>query len=147
MTSAATDPLRPNGLPFEIPFIESLGVVFHEAAPGHSLLTLDSERRHQNSFGVVHGGVVLTLMDVAMAMAARSAPDAHGGEARGMVTIEMKTSFLQPTQGRVEVRGVLVHRTPTMALCEAFIDDAQGKPVARASGTFKTIRPRDLGAS
>lgn len=145
--ASSTSTLRPNGLPFEIPFIESLGVVFHEAPLGQSQLSLDSERRHQNSFGVVHGGVVLSLMDVAMAMAARSVPDAAGGQARGMVTIEMKTSFLQPAQGRVEVRGQLVHRTPTMAFCEAFIDDPQGRPVARASGTFKYIRPRDLGSS
>jgi uncharacterized protein (TIGR00369 family) len=130
--------------PIDIPFVDDLGAQYHERPLGEALIVLDSERRHTNSFGVVHGGVVLTLMDVAMAMAARSMPDEAGAQARGMVTIEMKTSFMQPARGRLEAYGTLIHRTPTMAFCEAQIQDAEGKPIAKASGTFKYIRHRDL---
>ena len=64
---------------------------------------------------------------------------------QGVVTIEMKTSFLQPGQGRLAGHGRCVHRTRTMAFCEADVVDAAGRLVARASGTFKYLRLRKAG--
>jgi uncharacterized protein (TIGR00369 family) len=74
----------------------------------------------------------MTLMDVAMAHAARSVePD------MGCVTIEMKTSFMQPAVGRLEAVATLLHRTATMAFTEAKVFDAKGRLCVHASGTFK----------
>jgi acyl-CoA thioesterase len=48
---------------------------------------LQLHARHLNSWNVAHGGVIMTLLDVAMAVAGRSLdPSAGGG-----VTVEMKT--------------------------------------------------------
>ncbi len=80
----------------------------------------------------------MAVLDVAMAVAARSLePDG-----RGVVTIEMKTSFIQagPPEGRVVATGVCVHRTTSLAFCEAEIRDDRDRIVARASGTFKLLR-------
>ena len=75
-----------NGFGFEIPFVLSLGIELHEFADGASLLRFAPEACHLNSFDVVHGGALMTLLDVTLATAARSvAPD------NGIVTIEMKS--------------------------------------------------------
>ncbi|ODV41694.1 phenylacetic acid degradation protein [Cupriavidus sp. UYMMa02A] len=129
-----------------IPFLADLGVTCTMAEGGRCEITLPIEKRHQNSWDMAHGGVIMTLLDVAMAIAGRSS-DADG---RGVVTIEMKSSFMAPGRGHLTARGTTVHRTTTMVFCEAEIVDTDGKIVARGSGTFKYIRrmpPQRAGAT
>ncbi|GJG98279.1 PaaI family thioesterase [Cupriavidus pauculus] len=133
--------------PHSIPFLTDLGVVFNYMEGGRSEIELDLQKRHQNSWDMAHGGVIMTLLDVAMAIAGRSS-DADG---RGVVTIEMKTSFMSPGRGKLTARGQTVHRTTTMVFCEGEIVDADGKVVSKASGTFKYIKrmppKRETGAA
>lgn len=130
----------PLAFPARVPFVESLGVELHAMGHGLAELRLAPTDRHLNSFDVVHGGVIMTLLDVTMAMAARSihADQPHYGP--GVVTIEMKTSFMRPGQGALRAEGRLLHRTATMAFCEASVLDADGKLVAHATGTFKYLK-------
>jgi uncharacterized protein (TIGR00369 family) len=121
-----------------IPFVKDLGLELVSGAGGRSRVELEVLPRHLNSWGGMHGGVTMTVLDVAMAVAARSLePDG-----KGVLTIEMKTSFIQagPPQGRVVAIGVCVHRSTGMAFCEAEMRDDQDRMVARASGTFKFLR-------
>ncbi len=83
----------------------------------------------------------MTLLDVAMATAARSVQNDMG-----VVTIEMKTSFMQPARpGKLSGKGHLMHRTATMAFTEATIFDEQGRACAHATGTFKYVRRLPVG--
>ena len=77
----------------------------------------------------------MTLLDVTMATAARSVDPGMG-----VVTIEMKTSFMQAARGPLIGKGRLMHRTRSMAFTEATIFDAQGRACAHATGTFKYVQ-------
>ncbi len=122
------------GFGVEIPFVNLLGFELTHFDNGHSELTFSPRPEHHNSFAVVHGGVIMTLLDVAMATAARSlAPD------HGIVTIEMKTSFMRPALGPLKAKGHLLHRTKTMAFVEAQVLDEQQQLCATATGTFKYV--------
>ncbi len=138
--------------PVTIPFLHWLGVEMVEHSAGRATLELATEAHHRNSFGVAHGGVLMTLLDVAMAMAGRSLAHPEAGEIgvsgteQGMVTIEMKTTFMQPAHGKLVASGHCLHRTVSMAFCEADIHDERGHLVARGSGTFKYMRQRKIGA-
>ena len=55
----------------EIPFIKDLGIEFVSADNGRAVVALDLAPRHLNSWSVAHGGVLMTLLDVAMATAVR----------------------------------------------------------------------------
>ena len=78
----------------EIPFVTHLGFELIRFEGGESTLEFSARPEHQNSFGVTHGGAIMTLLDVTMATAARSvAPE------MGVVTIEMKTTFMKPAPG------------------------------------------------
>jgi uncharacterized protein (TIGR00369 family) len=65
----------------------------------------------------------------------------------GVVTIEMKTTFMQPARGRLSGKGRLMHRTPTMAFTEATIFDGEGRACAHATGTFKYVKRLPTNAS
>jgi len=123
-----------------IPFVQHLGFQLRRMEDGESVLEYEPKPEHLNSFGVTHGGAVMTLMDVTMAVAARSVE-----RDMGVVTIEMKTSFMQPSRGRLTGKGRLVHRTATLAFTEAFLLDEKGRTCAHATGTFKYVPRLPVG--
>ena len=126
----------------EIPFVTLLGFELVRFEGGQSEILYTPTPEHLNSFQVTHGGASMTLLDVTMATAARSvAPD------MGVVTIEMKTSFLQPARGPLRGVGQLLHRTKSMAFTEGRILDAEGRVCAHATGTFKYMRREPAAGS
>jgi uncharacterized protein (TIGR00369 family) len=126
-----------------IPFVHHLGFELVRMEGGESQLDFEPRPEHMNSFEVAHGGAVMTLLDVAMAVAARSVVDVE----TGVVTIEMKTTFMRPCTGKLEGKGRLMHRTKSMAFTEATVYDAAGRACAHATGTFKYVQRRAAAIS
>ena len=130
----------------DIPLLDHLKFRYlpagEEGRDGH--LVLQVSREHLNGWNNAHGGVLMSLLDVAMALACSHADE----QGRGCVTVEMKTSFLRPggDVGEVlETFGGVRHRTRSIAFCEAEVRNAAGETVATASGTFKyQNKPRPL---
>jgi acyl-CoA thioesterase len=124
----------------DIPFVKDLGVEFLAADAGRATIALQLQARHLNSWNVAHGGVVMTLLDVAMAVAGRSLDPLAGGG----ITVEMKTSFVQPglAGSRLTASAHAFHRSSTMAFCEGEVHDETGRLIARSMGTFRYIRQR-----
>jgi len=125
-----------------IPFVEHLGFSLERFEGGQSELHFAPRAEHMNSFAVTHGGACMTLLDVTMAAAARSVR-----AEMGVVTIEMKTSFMQPARGALVGRGRLMHASATMAFTEGTIYDEEGRACAHATGTFKYVKRLPVGAT
>jgi acyl-CoA thioesterase len=124
--------------PLDNPFLKYLGVEFVEMGDGAAELALDLQPHHMNSWQVTHGGVSMTMLDVVMALAGRTLYP----QAEAAVTVEMKTSFLQPggqAGGRIVATGRAFHRSTTMCFCEAELWHGD-KLVAKALGTFKYMK-------
>ena len=121
--------------PVDIPFIKDLGAELISSENGRAVVALDLAPRHLNSWQVAHGGVLMTLLDVAMAAAGRSLDPAAGGG----VTVEMKTTFVQPAKGgtRLLAAGHAYHRSGTMSFCEGEVRDMDDRLIAKAMGIFK----------
>ena len=122
-----------------IPFIDLLGITLERFEGGESTLHFAPRPEHCNSFGVAHGGSLMTFLDATMAIAARSV-----NVDSGVITIEMKTSFMRPApvvkSGEHLVgKGRLLHRTRSMACVEGRIHDPAGQWCATATGTFKYV--------
>jgi uncharacterized protein (TIGR00369 family) len=124
----------------DIPFVHHLGFELILFEGGYSEIHFEARPEHLNSFHVTHGGACMTLLDVAMAVASRSVD-----KEMGVVTIEMKTSFMQPARGKLSGKGRLMHRTGTMAFTEATIFDSAGRACAHATGTFKYVKRLPIG--
>lgn len=126
--------------PLTIPFVEQLGLELHRFENGHAEIQVDLETAHLNSWEVAHGGVLMTMLDVAMAHAARSMNAKEPDHGPGVVTVEMKTSFMRPAEGRLTAKAVVLHRSTTMAFCEGSVFDEDHHLCAHATGTFKYLR-------
>jgi acyl-CoA thioesterase len=129
--------------PLDVPFLSHIGAEFLGMENGRAEIALNLQTHHMNSWQVAHGGVTMTLLDVVMSMAGRSLdPSARGG-----VTVEMKTSFLQPAGmpgERIIAKGKAFHRSTTMVFCDGEIWNGD-KLVAKAMGTFKYLKRLDAG--
>lgn len=130
-----------DGPSIESPFVDMLGVQLVTAKDGKSEILLPLDERHMNTCSIAHGGVTMTLADVALAMAARSLTD----DGVGVVTVEMKVNFMQPGRGELRAYGRVMHRSTTMAYCEGEVRDSEGHFVAKALGTFKYMKRLAVG--
>ncbi len=132
----AANQLANLGEELNVPFLKLLGVRFLSAEMGKGEILLALKPEHTNTWEVAHGGVLLTLMDVAMAVAARSADPGD----RSVVTIELKNNFMQAATGILRVRADTVRHTATMAFCEAKLYNDQGDVCCMSTGTFKYLK-------
>jgi uncharacterized protein (TIGR00369 family) len=98
--------------------------------------------------GIVHGGILATLLDSASASAAITTLPADGW----CTTLQMNVQYLRAVRmGETEMfaEGVVGHQTRRMASTEARIEDADGQVYARATGTIligdKPLTPKARG--
>jgi uncharacterized protein (TIGR00369 family) len=100
---------------------------------GQCVVRLALREHHFNRGGVVHGGVTATLLDSCMGGAVVSllAP----GEWTG--TAQLDVQYLRWAQGgELLAEARVVKRGRALAFVEGVVRDAQGKEVARATGTW-----------
>lgn len=137
MSSTAQDQEPRTAYPFlPIPFLELLGVQRESVANGKARLTLELQPQLRNLYDGFHGGVLMTLLDVAMASAAVSRADFKNT----VVTVDISVSFLAPASGTVVAEAEATGGGKSMCFCEGRVLDSSGKMVARALGTFKYLK-------
>lgn len=115
------------------PFDEFLGFTYERVSANRVNVRLPLQPLHFNSLGVVHGGVISTLVDVAMSNLVPSEAD---GVQRA-VTIDLHTTFVQAAAGThliAEAHVTRAGKTLLYADCQVYDDTRQ--LVARATGTF-----------
>jgi uncharacterized protein (TIGR00369 family) len=119
----------------QVPFTRMLQMRREFSEGGKARLCIDAREELGNVIGAIHGGVVITLIDVAMASAAVS----HCNFERTAVTLNLNTSFLEPGRGSLTADSELVSCDDQVAWCKAVVTDADGRVVARGQGTFRYL--------
>ena len=126
--------------PTQVPFADFIGLSLVRMAGGEAELTVVMKPELLNTWQVAHGGVTMTLLDVTMAHAARSLNMKGSDKGPGVVTVEMKTTFMRPGEGDLTCRARVLHRSSTMAYTEGSVYSTNGLLCAHATGTFKYLR-------
>lgn len=140
MTQKPTDSGTPDRKPFEltVPFGRMLGLQGLHREPGHVILGLDLHDQLCNRGGYAHGGVVMTMLDVAMSIAARnSSPDVTD-----VLTIEMKINMIATGRGTLRAEALVTKAGKSIAFMEGSVFDGHGHIVARAIGTWRLRRAK-----
>jgi uncharacterized protein (TIGR00369 family) len=106
-----------------------------DAARGESAAEVTFEERFQGWAGIVHGGLVATVLDEAMIYAA-------GAKGLKTVTGEMTVRYIKPVSTGVAytLKGRFIEDKGKIVLAESELVDAQGTQVARASGKLFKVR-------
>ena len=117
----------------QIPFVDFCGIEALDVAEGRTRLRLVLRPEHANNLGIAHGGVLCTLLDVALGTAARL----RAG--RPVVTLDLQARFLNPARGELVAEGRVTRAGRAVIFCEAEIRDAAGTLVASAAGLLKPV--------
>ncbi|ACL55231.1 PaaI family thioesterase [Methylobacterium nodulans] len=121
----------------EIPFARLCGVEALRFENGRTHLRLVLGPEHANNLGIAHGGVLCTLLDIAMGTVARLTAG------RPVVTLDMQTRFLSPGRGVLLAEGRVVRAGQSILFCDAEVRGEAGTLVASASGVFKPTGLRE----
>lgn len=102
-------------------------------ADGRSRFELLVGPQHLNPYGVVHGGVIYSLVDFAMGGALTS----RLGPGERCATLEIKINYVVPvSDGQLAAEARVVERTKRIGVLEARVEGGRGELVALATGTF-----------
>jgi acyl-CoA thioesterase len=131
-------PHRP--LPATSPFADWLGIALETLGDGHVVMRMQPREETRNRRGVVHGGVLASLLDSAMARAARTVEGVSelGG------TTDLHVQFLRPALGELRAEAWVRHAGGTLAFCHAELRDASGTLVCTGSASLR-LRRRPCG--
>lgn len=123
----------------DIGFRKWLGIEYEVMEDGHAVISLAVTDEMRNQRGVVQGGVIASVIDVAMGTAA--AGGNYDTRKRPLATLELKVNYLAAATGdRLTAKADVVRagsRT-IVVRCDVFRGD--GELCATGLGTFITRR-------
>jgi len=125
----------------KIPFVAHLKILTEALGEGTAKLSIPIEKHLTNSLGTVHGGVIMSLLDVALCTAARTLHP----ESIGVVTIDLSTSFIGGGSGeKLLAEARVLKDARSMSFVEAEARNADGSLVAKAIATVR-VRHKEKG--
>ena len=118
------------------PFQHFVGIEVLKLGEGNSVLQLELKEHHFNLYGIPHGGVHATLLDIAMRTAA-SFPDSSGREVDS-VTLNLSIDYIAPPSSRIlTAKGKVTKKGNSIAYCTAEIFDEDKTLIASGRSIFK----------
>ncbi len=121
-------------------FTESLGINPKGFKGEQYIIELEVNEQHLNIGGIVHGGVICSLLDTAMF---RSYYLADLEQQREAATLELKTNFLSSAKrGKLTAYGNVVNTTQRTVFVEGSVVNDKGDLVAKGSATLMLFSDR-----
>lgn len=114
------------------PALGGLGAVLEDLALDLAVLKLPYREQITNGSGTVHGGILATLADTAVAFALATNFDGK----MGFATADLTIHFLRRARGDVWAHGRILKKGRRVNVGDVEILDTQGQTVARALTTF-----------
>ena len=119
-----------------IPFLSHLKILTETLDKGSARLSLPVEPHLTNSLGTVHGGVIMSLLDVALCTAARTLHP----ESVGVITINLSTSFIGAGNGaKLYAEARVLKDGRSLSFVEGEAQNADGTLVAKAVATVRVL--------
>lgn len=118
------------------PFLQSLGIELNRWSPGEAEFRMPIEARHLNRQGMLHGGLIATLLDAACGYAGLHAGESEE-EVHG-VTVMLNIAYLNAAHsGTVFAKGRGNRQGRSLYFAEATLSSVDGELLATAQGCFK----------
>lgn len=119
------------------PFNELVGPFYVKRDATTFAIGMVVEPKHRNSHGIVHGGMICTLIDMALGYAARYATDPP----RRLVTTSLSVDFAANAGPGdwIEARADVMRPGTRVAFINCFVYLGEVR-IARGSGVFQVLR-------
>ncbi len=116
------------------PFLEGLRAEPVSSEKGRATWRLTVAEQHLRTHGILHGGVIATLLDTAMGRAVWT----MCRDDQGCVTAQLNVNFIRPAWSgeTLTITGAVQHSGKQTAVASGEIRTATGVLVATGTGTF-----------
>lgn len=128
------------------PLLQLMGARTEEYADGYARVSLLVEHRHTNGLGIMHGGVIMALMDEALARSVASKRGIEAARAAPNLGVEMNVSFLRGARpgDEIIVEGRVIRLGRTVAFAEAEVRRrGEQELIAKGRSVFAIVSRRD----
>jgi uncharacterized protein (TIGR00369 family) len=118
------------------PYPEHLRMQLASISVDQAVVKLNTEQCHLQPFGIVHGGVLATLIDTATfwSVFLRLSEDA------GLVNIDLKLNYLKSiSTGLMTAQGRCIRAGRTINYAEASVKDKEGNLIAHGTSTLMVL--------
>jgi uncharacterized protein (TIGR00369 family) len=127
------------------PYPKHMAMVLNHIEIDRADIVLELADYHLQPFGIVHGGVIATVIDTATFWSAflRLPEDS------GLVNVDLKLNYLQAViEGRLTAKGVCIRHGRSISYSEARVFDENEKLIAHGTSTLMVLQGKglDLGA-
>ena len=127
-----------------VAFFDLIGLEILEAEPGRSVARVRMQPELANPVGLMHGGVIASLIDTGIAYALMLQEDVqdalHAG--RSLVTVDLRVKYLRPVSaGSITCESRVVRMGRQIIHADAIVTNDAGKEVARGDAIYTTAQP------
>lgn len=123
------------------PFPMHMAMQLKAIAFDHALVSLKTDTCHLQPYGIVHGGVLATLIDTATFWAAFLRLPHEDG----LVNVDLKLNYLKPVVGgTLTATGRCIRAGRSLSYAEAGVTDADGELVAHGTSTLMALPGKGL---
>ncbi len=123
------------------PYPSHMSMALNKIKLDRAEVVLDLGPYHMQPFGIVHGGVLATLIDTATFWSAFLCLP----EDTGLVNVDLKLNYLKPAmEGRLTAFGTCIQAGKSISYSEARVEDKSGKIIAHGTSTLMALPGKGL---
>lgn len=120
----------------ESPFPQLIAMRLESIAFDRATVILESDTKHLQPFGIVHGGVLATVIDTATFWSVfMRIPEDHG-----LVNVDLKLNYLKSVKnGTLRAEGRAIRSGRSISYAEARVYDERDELLAHGTSTLITL--------
>ncbi len=129
----------------DFPFFKLMGIELVDVEPGRAKLSASWRADLAQPAGIMHGGVIATLIDTTIAQSMLLTPRCIEAHARGarIVSVDLRIKYLRPvTEGAIICEAITPRVGRTITHSTAVVTDSSGKEVATGDSIYMIAEPR-----
>ncbi len=119
------------------PYFQLLHMRVLDMGLGFAVVEIDLASRHLQPYGIVHGGVLASLIESATSWAVFYGIEDEGA---GVTTVDLKLNYLAPaTPGKAIAKGRQIKLGRTLAYADAEVSTEDGRLLAHGTSTLMIL--------
>ncbi len=129
----------------DFPFFKLMGIELVDVEPGRAKLSASWRADLAQPAGIMHGGVIATLVDTTIAQSMLLTPRCMEAHARGamIVSVDLRIKYLRPvSEGTIICEAITPRVGRTITHSTAIVTDSAGKEVATGDSIYMIVEPR-----
>ena len=130
-----------------VPFFKLMGLEVVDMKPGWSLVRIKFREDLCQPMGILHGGVMATIIDtgIAHAIMLTDLQKEHLADGGGIVSVDLRVKYLRPVSGGIITCESTIPRLGRQIVHgESIVKNEEGKEVARGDSIYMAVAGKRL---